>query len=319
MTGGTRQSMPIADRQDLPNLRSRAPAPAASEYAGIPRTDPVPNGADGDAVRLRRPPGEPADTLPAHDRPARRPLHTGQLVTGPPATYDGTALRPLSEAPAAAMLSACWLASQAAAVIAGSHYAPHSAVRAHTVQTAALLGPSQPGHVGLHVADAAAATPPLPAATRDKLQVGGGRHDGGGRLRRKDTQVIDREPLAIGRIAAADALALVLVMSEVFVAPVLAADGQAMRDWWGPATPLRRRRTHPERGHPISELPVLDHGQVVGDTGERSVATARIAITREGGHAQYRSGLWRLRPVHAAHRPPFDGPSPPDATEGKQA
>ncbi|QSG07566.1 hypothetical protein [Halapricum desulfuricans] len=127
-------------RHDIHKLRGRAHETAAETYAGARVNEPVPGGADADAARLSRPPGEPEETVPAHASPVRLSLLTGQPVRP---TSDlspfRTAARELATIDDPAAAHAAWLASDTTAARNETIHYPYTALKYHVLLTAALL------------------------------------------------------------------------------------------------------------------------------------------------------------------------------------
>ena len=69
--------------------------------------------------------------------------------------------------------------------------------------------------------------------------------------------------------------------------------------WWSvdEESQLSHRGEQIVEGKDVYGCGTIDHGQVVGYTGDRPVETAKNAITRLGSHSKYCFGELRVKPV----------------------
>ncbi|WP_049980162.1 hypothetical protein [Halolamina rubra] len=140
---------------------------------------------------------------------------------------------------------------------------------------------------------------PLDEATLDGLQFGGQRNYGYGMTRLKDTQVVDLEALDYSRLRDSEAYILEVVTPYVLRSEYPSTNDVDVPWWWSVAeeSQLRHREEKIVEGEDVYRCETVDHGQVVGYTGDRPVATAKNAITRLGSHSKYGFGELRVKPV----------------------
>lgn len=157
-------------------------------------------------------------------------------------------------------------------------------------------------HCYLHDATGGDAVP-LAEEAFETLQLGGGRNYGLGEMTLKDTQTVDLDALSFAAIEEVDAVTLELISPYVIGSEVPTADDQSVPWWWQTAGPLRRRTERFSTGDGTYTLETIDHGQVVGYTGDDPVATAKNGIRRVGTHSRYGFGELRVRPATADRVP----------------
>jgi hypothetical protein len=140
---------------------------------------------------------------------------------------------------------------------------------------------------------------PLDEATLDGLQFGGQRNYGYGMTRLKDTQVVDLETLDYSRLRGGEAYILEVVTPYVLRSEYPATNDVDVLWWWSvdDESQLRHREEKIVEGGDVFRCETIDHGQVVGYTGDRPVETAKNAITRVGSHSKYGFGELRVKPV----------------------
>ena len=158
---------------------------------------------------------------------------------------------------------------------------------------------------------------PVADETLDRLQVGGARNYGFGRLSLVDSQVIELDELAYDRVTAADDHVLELVSPFVVASEFPNADEQSVPWWWDTSRPraspadgdgdcrasaasrarLRRRTERLVDDDEVYELATIDHGQIVGYDGARPIETAKNGVLRVGTHSRFGFGEIRVRPV----------------------
>ncbi|MCQ4334379.1 hypothetical protein KM295_13020 [Natronomonas sp. F2-12] len=158
---------------------------------------------------------------------------------------------------------------------------------------------------------------PVADETLDRLQAGGARNYGFGRLSLVDSQVIELDELAYDRVTAADDHVLELVSPFVVASEFPNADEQSVPWWWDTSRPraspadghgdcrasaasragLRRRTERLVDDDEVYELATIDHGQIVGYDGSRPVETAKNGVLRVGTHSRFGFGEIRVRPV----------------------
>jgi len=129
-------------RHDAHKMRGRGHDGATDELAGVSVNQSVPYGADRDAARLSRPPGEPEQTVAGHETHYRLSLITGDTRYDP----DSFALRryedrlhDLLRVDDAAEAHRRWLDSALAAGFCESVYYPATSLQYHTLLVAALV------------------------------------------------------------------------------------------------------------------------------------------------------------------------------------
>ena len=137
-----------AFRHDVHKLRGRRHASAGDEYGGVPVNESVPLGADGDAVLLSRPRGEPEETVDNHVSPFRLSLVTGSAAVEAErieAAAD-SGFRELVTPRDPAVLHARWLTSSVPAGFNESVYYPYTSLKFHVLLVAALLDNYRAGY-----------------------------------------------------------------------------------------------------------------------------------------------------------------------------
>ena len=151
---------------------------------------------------------------------------------------------------------------------------------------------------------------PLDEATLDGLQFGGQRNYGYGMTRLKDTQVVDLETLDYSRLRDGESYLLEVVTPYVLRSEYPSTNDVDVPWWWSvdEESQLRHREEKIVEGKDVYRCATIDHGQVVGYTGDRPVETAKNAITRIGTHSKYGFGELRVMPV--------EGDSDEGAVEG---
>jgi hypothetical protein len=142
---------------------------------------------------------------------------------------------------------------------------------------------------------------PLGEDVLDGLQFGGQRNYGYGMTRLKDTQVVDLDALDYSRLRDAEAYILEVVTPYVLRSEYPATNDVDVPWWWSvdDESQLRHREEKIVEGGDVFRCETIDHGQVVGYTGDRPVETAKNAITRVGSHSKYGFGELRVKPVDA--------------------
>ncbi|QDX41781.1 hypothetical protein [Salarchaeum sp. JOR-1] len=142
---------------------------------------------------------------------------------------------------------------------------------------------------------------PLGEDVLDGLQFGGQRNYGYGMTRLKDTQTVDLEALDYSRLRDAEAYLLEVVTPYVLRSEYPATNDVDVPWWWSvdDESQLRHREEKIVEGGDVFRCETIDHGQVVGYTGDRPVETAKNAITRVGSHSKYGFGELRVKPVEA--------------------
>lgn len=152
---------------------------------------------------------------------------------------------------------------------------------------------------------------PLSDDVLDGIRVGGGRNYGLGELSLKETQTVELDALSYSRLRDADEYIIELISPYVLASEFLGADEQSIPWWWETATSspatatgmprsgteLRQRAEQLVVGDNIHRLKTVDHGQVVGYTGDAPVKTAMNGLLRVGTHAKYGFGEFRIRPA----------------------
>lgn len=136
----------------------------------------------------------------------------------------------------------------------------------------------------------------------DGLQFGGERNFGYGQTRLQDTQMVDLAALEYDAVRAADAHCIELVTPYVLRSEYPATNDVALPWWWsvGDERRLRHRQAKLVEGADVFRCETIDHGQVVGYTGDRPVETAKNGITRVGPHSKYGFGELRVIPMETA-------------------
>ena len=146
---GGQDVMVAAYRHDAHKLNGETHDYAPDTFHGVPVTQTVPHGADGDASALSRPNGKPEQTVDNHETHYRLSLLTGD------SHYDPEEFsRPnlseaindlLTESDPEAMHRA-WLTSDVARGFNESVYYPYTSLKYHTLLVAALLDNYRAGH-----------------------------------------------------------------------------------------------------------------------------------------------------------------------------
>jgi len=143
------EAMLAAYRHDAHKFRGESHRNASESLAGVPVNQPVPEGADGDAAALSRPPNIHEPTVPNHNDHYRLSLFTGASAYDPHtfsrATIEGDVadLLTVSEAGTAHKR---WLATDVASGFNESVYHPYTSLKYHTLLVGALLHTYRSGH-----------------------------------------------------------------------------------------------------------------------------------------------------------------------------
>jgi len=149
---------------------------------------------------------------------------------------------------------------------------------------------------------------PLDESVLNGIQLGGARNYGFGEVSLTDSQVVDLNALSFDSLRGHDAYTIELVTPYVVQSEAPDADAQSVPWWWDTSvagvpgdapTRDRRLRRREERlvGESVYELATVDHGQVVGYTGNDPVQTAKNGVRRLGTHARFGFGELRVRPA----------------------
>lgn len=135
-------------RHDVHKLLMRSHSAAAAEYQGVPVNEPVPLGADQDAARLSRPPGEPEQTVANHISPYRLSLVTGEVATEPDRILAGATggFREVIVPDDPDLLHARWLTSSVPAAYNEAVRYPYTSLKYHVLLAGALLSNYRAGH-----------------------------------------------------------------------------------------------------------------------------------------------------------------------------
>lgn len=145
---------------------------------------------------------------------------------------------------------------------------------------------------------------PLENRFLDGLQFGGQRNYGYGMTRLKDTQLVDLDTLDYSRLRESEAYILELVTPYVLRSDYPGTTDMDVPWWWSvdDEYQLRQREARIVEGGDVYRCETIDHGQVVGYTGDLPVETATNVIMRVGTHSKYGFGELRVIPVehHAA-------------------
>lgn len=143
---------------------------------------------------------------------------------------------------------------------------------------------------------------PLGEGALDGLQFGGERNFGYGYTRLKDTQLVDLGSLDYSHLRDGNAYILKLVTPYVLRSEYPSVNDVELPWWWSVSNErhMRVRQAKIVEGGDVYRCATIDHGQVVGYTGDRVVETAKNGITRVGSHSKYGFGELRLIPVETA-------------------
>ena len=145
---------------------------------------------------------------------------------------------------------------------------------------------------------------PLDQATLDGLQFGGQRNYGYGRTQVKDTQLIELDALDYSRLRDREAYTLTFITPFVLRSEYPSTNDVDVPWWWAvdEEATLRYREERIVEGADVFRCETVDHGQVVGYSGDRPLETAKSAITRVGSHSKYGFGEIRVRPIADHHQ-----------------
>lgn len=140
---------------------------------------------------------------------------------------------------------------------------------------------------------------PLEEETLDGLQFGGKRNYGYGKVRLKDTVIVDIDELDYSQIKDADSYILKLLSPFVIETEYNGASNDTIPWWWEEnLEQLRVRQENVLRQQNVVKLRTIDHGQVVKYRGNSPVETAKNGITRVGSHSQWGFGEFRIKPIN---------------------
>lgn len=153
---------------------------------------------------------------------------------------------------------------------------------------------------------------PLDDDVLDGIRLGGARNYGFGATSLADSRTVDLQALDYSRLQGPDveAYRIELVTPYVLASAHPAADDQQVPWWWdvdafgsgdgdvdSNRQGLRRREERLVRGADQYDLATIDHGQVVGYTGDDPIRTAINGVRRVGTHSKFGFGEFRVRPA----------------------
>ena len=136
-------------RHDAHKFSADSHEKADEKFAGIPVNQPVPEGADGDAANLSRPPQQQNQTVENHQNQYRLSLFTGDTVYVPGVFSQKTQRKEIHDLLAIDRSEPAhrhWLASDIASAFNESIYHPYTSLKYHTLLVAALLDNYREGH-----------------------------------------------------------------------------------------------------------------------------------------------------------------------------